>query len=143
MCITPQCISDFMDHSVVGGGNTLVVHAKLSSQFGKGPLVQDMGKEDVAIPFFNLIECPLQTNGVALCGGIEIDVLRDQARDVLPTVIVAFAAINPVPCMKEVDLPPLNGCFQVSGKLVLQDVGFTFSAVPKFQSSIPPIYQTF
>ena len=132
-----------MDHPVVGGVNTLVVQAKLSSQFGKGPLVQDMGKEDVAIPFFNLIECLLQTNGVALCGGIEIDVLRDKARDVLPTVIVAFAAINPVFCMEEVDLPPLNGSFQIPGKLVLQDIGFTFSAVPKFQSTFPPIYQSF
>ena len=66
-----------MEHPVVGGGNTLVVHAKFGGQLGKCPLVQDMGKEDVAISFFNLIECPLQTNSVALCGGIEIDVLRD------------------------------------------------------------------
>ena len=143
MRITPQCISDFLDHPVVGGGNTLVAHAKFGGQFGEGSFVQDMGKEDVAIPFFNLIECLLQTNGVALCGGIEIDVLRDQARDILPTVIVAFADINPVPCMEEVDLPPLNGSFQIPGKLVLQDIGFTFSAVPKFQSTLPPIYQTF
>ena len=117
-----------MDCPVVGGGYGLVGHTQLGGQFGKRSFVQDMGEEDVAVPFPNLAERLLQTEGVALRGGIEVDVLRNQAGDVLPGVIVALMVVDPVSCVKQIYFPALDGGFQIPGELILQDIGLALTS---------------
>ena len=92
-----------------------------------------MGVEDVAVPFPYLTEGLLQADGVALSGGVEVDVYCDQAGDVLPGVIKAFVVTDPASDTEEVDISPLDGRLQIPGELILQDVGLTLPVVPKVQ----------
>lgn len=131
-----QYISDFMDRPVVGGGNTFVTHAKFGSQLGKCPLVQNMGKKDIAVPWLNPLECLLQAGGIKLRGGIEISILHNHTRNIPQSVVKILMAIDLVPCSKQVRLLPQNGSFEIPTKSLLQDIWFTFSTVPIFQGRL-------
>ena len=90
-----------MDRPVVGGGNTLVTNAKFGGQLGKCPLVQNMGKKDVAVPWLNPLECPLQAGGIKLRGEIEISILHNHTRNIPPSVVKILMSIDLVPCSKQ------------------------------------------
>lgn len=99
-------------------------------------------KKDVAVPWLNPLECPLQAGGIKLRGEIEISILHNHTRNIPPSVVKILMSIDLVPCSKQVRLLPLNGSFEIPTKSLLQEIWFAFSTVPIFQGRLPPIYQS-